>query len=55
MGMFDPVYVTEVMNDLLSRHGLHLVITPKENPSQKAEGEQRSELHKTEDGSKAVG
>ncbi len=31
MAMFDPYYVTEVLNDILSRHGLELVMTPKEN------------------------
>lgn len=31
MGMFDPLYVTEVLNDILGRHGVELVITPKES------------------------
>lgn len=30
-GMFDPVYVTEVINDILGRRGLHLTLIPKES------------------------
>lgn len=30
MAMFDPVYVTEVLNDILGRRGLELIMTPKE-------------------------
>lgn len=29
MAMFDPVYVTEVINDILSRRGLQLTMIPK--------------------------
>lgn len=29
MSMFDPIYVTEVINDILSRRALQLVLTPK--------------------------
>ncbi len=37
--MFDPIYATEVLNDILSRHGLQLVLTPKEDAPPK-DGEQ---------------
>lgn len=30
MGMFDPIYATEVFNDIASRRGREMVITPKE-------------------------
>ena len=30
MAMFDPIYVTEVLNDILGRRGLELILTPKE-------------------------
>ncbi len=32
MAMFDPVYATEVINDILSQRGLKMVITPKGKP-----------------------
>lgn len=35
MEMFDPVYVTEVLNDILSRRGKELFIKPKDAPPQK--------------------
>lgn len=35
--MFDPIYVTEVLNDILSRHGLQLVLTPKEEAPKRVE------------------
>lgn len=31
MAMFDPVYVTEVINDILSRRGLEISIVLKSN------------------------
>ncbi len=34
MGVFDPRYVTEVLNDILSRHRLEIVITPKGGPGE---------------------
>lgn len=32
MAMFDPVYVTQVFNEILSRRGLKLTIEPKSKP-----------------------
>lgn len=29
MAMFDPIYVTEVLNDILGRRGLKLELEPK--------------------------
>lgn len=31
MGLFDPDYATEVLNDILGRHGLYLEVRPKDN------------------------
>lgn len=31
MAMFDPVYVTEVLNDILGRRGLKLTLVPKDS------------------------
>ncbi len=30
MAMFDPIYVTEVLNDILGRRGIELILTPKD-------------------------
>lgn len=30
MAMFDPIYVTEVLNDILSRRGLEVLLSLKE-------------------------
>ena len=32
MAMFDPHYVTEVLNDILGRRGLKVVMIPKDKP-----------------------
>lgn len=32
--MFDPVYVTEVLNDILSRRGLQIALVPKDSAPQ---------------------
>lgn len=46
MAMFDPIYVTEVFNDILGRRGLRLILTPKDGPGapseQEAEDERRT-------------
>lgn len=32
MAMFDPNYVTEVLNDILSRRGLEVTLVPANKP-----------------------
>ncbi len=31
MAMFDPIYVTEVLNDILGRRVLQIILTPKDS------------------------
>lgn len=39
--MFDPVYVTEVLNDILGRRGLQVILIPKDSTEPgKVDGEQ---------------
>jgi len=33
MAMFDPVCVTKVMSDILSRRGVELILVPKGEPT----------------------
>ena len=40
--MFDPIYVTEVINDILGRRGLQLVLAPRENASLCAAGQEET-------------
>lgn len=55
MEMFDPVYVTEVINDILSRRGLQMVITPKEKSQKPAEEDSLTSFHGTNGCDKAAG
>ena len=43
MAMFDPIYVTEVFNDILGRRGLRLILTPKDGPGMPSEQEAEDE------------
>lgn len=38
MPMFDPIYCTEVLNDILGRRGLQLVLTPKSDAEKHEDG-----------------
>lgn len=48
MAMFDPVYVTEVLNDILGRRGLSLAMTPKDKPDSPPKQTQKEEAERDE-------
>lgn len=48
MAMFDPVYVTEVLNDILGRRGFSLAMTPKDKPDSPPKQTQKEEVERDE-------